>query len=448
MKGSRRSVPLLVLAVVLGAAALAPSVPSLGQSGGATPVSATPEAATPEAATPAAATPAAAGAPQTWHVQVNNDSPAGENWSFNAFYPDRLRAHPGDTIVFTLAQNPNAFHTVMVLVQGMTPMEFYQGFAGGFAQPDPTQPDRLQSAYFGTQPSPPCGRAGQDPCPVAQPVDIEFGDSSAVLVNPPSGGDQRNTSFVVTLDPALPLGPYYFLSVVDGPTMSGRIDVVAPDQPVQPAAELQAAAERQYQADLTSLAGHDRVANPPEASNPDLTKTWQVDAGSSPDDARLSVNEFSLGQMVVHAGDTVSWTNRSPAAVAHTVSGFAAAPDAIPEDLSPYQPVCVGADGEPQPPPPGSFPPDVWNACPGAEANHLTAASQPSAPSGDPYTDGPRTSGILLNQEYLDSPIGDGLPFASSYSVAFPHPGTYEYACAIHPGMKGTVVVIPRPQVG
>ena len=152
--------------------------------------------------------------------------------------------------------------------------------------------------------------------------------------------------------------------------------------------------------------------------------------------------------MVVHAGDTVTWTNRSPAAVAHTVSGFAAAPDAIPGDLSPYQPVCVGATGEPQLPPPGSFPPDVWNACPGAEANFLTASSQPSAPSGAPYTDGPRTSGILLNQEYLDSPIGDGLPFASSYSVAFPNPGTYEYACAIHPGMAGTVVVIPRPQVG
>ena len=49
--------------------------------------------------------PAVAGASQTWHVLVNNVSPAGENWSFNAFYPDHLQAHPGDTIVFTLAPN-------------------------------------------------------------------------------------------------------------------------------------------------------------------------------------------------------------------------------------------------------------------------------------------------------------------------------------------------------
>jgi len=393
------------------------------------------------------ASPVVAVAPQTWHVLVNNVSPAGENWSFNAFYPDHLQVHPGDTIIYTLAPNPNALHTVMVLVKGITPLEMYQGFAGGFVQPNPNQTDQLQTAFFGNQPNPPCGRAGQDPCLLANPDAIEFGISSAALINPPSGGDQQNTSFVITLDPALPLGPYYFTSIADGPTMSGRIDVVAPDQPVQSASELQATAERQYEADLALLAGYDRVGNPPEASNPDGTKTWQIDAGSSPDNARLSINEFSIPQIIVHAGDMVTWTNRSPGSVAHTVS-FAGASDSGTADLNPYQPVCVDPTGAPQLPPAGSFPPDVWNTCPGAEANLLTEASQPSVPSGAGISDSPLTSGILLNQEYLDSPIGDGLPFASSYSIVFPNPGTYEYACAIHPGMVGTVVVLPKPAAG
>src|SRR3954470_17781872 len=52
---------------------------------------------------------------QTWHVLVHNVSPDGKNWSFNAFYPDNLQAHPGDTIVFTLAPNSQAFHTVQIL---------------------------------------------------------------------------------------------------------------------------------------------------------------------------------------------------------------------------------------------------------------------------------------------------------------------------------------------
>ena len=140
------------------------------------------------AATPQAlASPVVAVAPQTWHVLVNNVSPAGENWSFNAFYPDHLQAHPGDTIIFTLAPNPNAFHTVMVLVKGITPLEMYQGFAGGFVQPNPNQTDQLQSAFFGNEPNPPCGRAGQDPCLLANPTTIEFGISSAVAHQPAVG---------------------------------------------------------------------------------------------------------------------------------------------------------------------------------------------------------------------------------------------------------------------
>ena len=432
-----------VFALVLVAIMLAPFA-QVGRVAGAQ------EAATPIGAQPATPVPGA----KTWQVLVNNVSPAGENWSFNAFYPDHLQAHPGDSIVFSLVANPNAFHTVMVLNRDYTPAEMYQGFAGGFVQPrDQSQPDLLLSPYFVdeavTHPElsdrGPCGRTGQNPCPIGQPT-VDRGINSGVLVNPPPSGGQGNTSFAVMLDPAAPLGPYIFTSLVDGPTMSGWIDVVAPDQPVQSAGELEATAQRQYAADLAWLASHDRFTNPPEASNLDGTKTWQVDAGGgSPDNPRLSINEFAIAPKVIHAGDTVTWTNRSPAVVAHTISGFAATPDAIPQDLNPYQAGCVTSSGELQLPPPGSFPPDIWNTCPGAEVNNLTAFSQPSAPSGDLYSDGERTSGILLPQDYLDSPIGQGLPFASSYSVTFPNTGTYAYHCAIHPGMVGSVVVLPPP---
>jgi plastocyanin len=417
---------------------------------------------------------------QTWHVLVNNVSPEGENWSFNAFYPNHLQAHAGDTIVFTLAPNPQAFHTVHLLALGMTPLEFYEGFSGGFIQPNLAQPGGWQRTFFGFQAPTPCGRPNQDPCVhVDITDDISFGIASPVLVNPPATGGEGNTSFTVTIDPAMRPGPLYVMSDVDGPTMFGRIDVVAPGQPVQAAADLETAAQRQYERDLAWLDGHDWLEVPPEASNPDGTKTWQVAAGGGrvvaassaspaegyasgtppvpqayPDAAPqvpqsvpwLAIDEFAPSQMVIIAGDTVTWTNYSAGAEPHTVSGFASTSDAIPQDLSPYQPGCMTSSGELQLPPPGSFPPDIWNTCPGAEVDNLTGASQPSAPSGAPYTDGERTSGILLPQEYLDSPIGDGLPYASSYSVTFANPGTYVYECAIHPGMMGTVVVLPKPQ--
>lgn len=388
--------------------------------------------------------------PQTWQVLVNNVSPEGQNWSFNAFYPDHLRAHPGDTIVFTLAPNPQAFHTVMVVAQGLTPLEMWSGFAGGFAQPNPLRRDELQSTFFsseriGEATAPPCGRAGAAPCLIAKSDDVDFGTNSGVLVNPPARGGQGNTSFAVTLAPELPLGPYYFMSLVDGPSMSGRIDVVAPSAPVQSADALQAQAQRQYAADLAWFAGQDRINNPREESNPDGTKTWWADAGSGGPNQRLSINEFAPSQMVVVAGDTVVWTNHSPSVVSHTVSGFVTSLNGTLPNMSPFQAVCVDDGGQERLAPPDSFPPDIWNSCIGDEANNFTTFSRPSAPSGAPYMDGGRTSGILLNQEYLDSPSGDGLPFLSSYRVTFPNPGSYAYICAIHPNMTGLVVAIAKP---
>ena len=83
---------------------------------------------------------------QTWHVLVNNVSPEGENWSFNTFYPDHLQVHPGDTIVFTLAPNPAGVpHRPPPGPWGMTPLEFYSGFSGGFIQPDLTRPGEWQT---------------------------------------------------------------------------------------------------------------------------------------------------------------------------------------------------------------------------------------------------------------------------------------------------------------
>jgi plastocyanin len=397
------------------------------------------------------ATPAAGA--QTWQILVDNVSPPDHAWGFNAFYPDHLRAHPGDTLVFTLAANPGAVHTAHLLALGLTPLEWYSGFSGGFLQPDLSRPGAWQRPFFNNEAASlglpaSCGRAGQSPCPFDQDKiqDVQFGLNSGVLINASPSGGQGRTSFAITLDPTLHPGAYYVMSDVDGPTMSGRIDVVPPDQPVQRAEDVQADAQRQYAADLAWLAGRDRIANPPEAANPDGTKTWQVDAGSgSADKPWLSINEFNPSQMTIVADDTVTWTNKSPGAVAHTVTGFAADANTIPQDLNPYQPGCMTSAGALTLPPAGTFPPDIWNSCPGAEVNNLTEHSQPSAPSGDTYKSGPWTSGILLNQTYLDSPIGDGLPYQSSYSVKFANPGIYYYASATDPGMIGVVVVIPKP---
>ena len=170
---------------------------------------------------------------------------------------ESLQVHPGDTIVFTLAPNPQAFHTVHLLALGMTPLEFYGGFSGGFIQPNLAQPGEWQRTSSGFRRAP---RAGA-------PANTHASASTSRMTSasgspPPSSSTRRREAARGTrrtrpIDPATRPGPYYIMSDVDGPTMFGRIDVVAPDQPVQAASDLEAAAQRQYEADLAWLAGHD-----------------------------------------------------------------------------------------------------------------------------------------------------------------------------------------------
>jgi plastocyanin len=91
----------------------------------------------------------AAQGPQQWQVQVDDISPAGHNWSFNAYYPDHLQAHAGDTVTFTVAQNQNAFHTVALEAQTFIPDQGYPGFVFPDEDDDPAP---LETVYFNSKP--------------------------------------------------------------------------------------------------------------------------------------------------------------------------------------------------------------------------------------------------------------------------------------------------------
>ena len=152
---------------------------------------------------------------------MDNASPAGHAWSFNAFYPSRLQAHAGDTVAFRLAPNPDAFHHVTLMPAGTVPAQGYPGFMF----PDPYVPGGAQTTFFSNgpnfsqRPETPCGRAGQPACT----YDGAGALNSGVLVNPPaSGGGTGHRAFTVQLDGGLTPGSYFYLCLVHGPGMRGR----------------------------------------------------------------------------------------------------------------------------------------------------------------------------------------------------------------------------------
>jgi plastocyanin len=123
----------------------------------------------------------------------------------------------------------------------------------------------------------------------------------------------------------------------------------------------------------------------------------------------LSVMRFLHGNVEIHAGQTVEWTNLDPA-TPHTIT-FGAEP-APPFD-PPSPDVTVDTDG----------------------ARHAVISS-PSDSTHSGFIIAAPQERVGLRQ----APLG-----VTRFRVTFPNAGTFPYICAIHDelGMKGTVIVLP-----
>lgn len=127
---------------------------------------------------------------------------------------------------------------------------------------------------------------------------------------------------------------------------------------------------------------------------------WKVLIGGETPDHAIQVNDYFPRTITVNEGDSITWTKAT--LQPHTV-----------HFLSGAKPPAIGlpqGDGR------VLFNPLVRN------------------PQGGPTYDGTgiAASGWLVEEKGLQ------------YSLTFTRAGTYKYLCILHPGMSGTVVVLPR----
>jgi plastocyanin len=122
----------------------------------------------------------------------------------------------------------------------------------------------------------------------------------------------------------------------------------------------------------------------------------------------LSIVRFLGGTIEIHAGDTVEWTNRDPA-LPHTVT--------------------FGAEPANPGPPSGNVSFDADGA--GHATIHFVGESVHSGIFGAAPQDQPG--------------VPQSPPGYTVFRITFPHPGTYDYKCALHDnlGMLGKVIVLP-----
>ena len=362
----------------------------------------------------AAGTPAA-----TYDVTVDNKASAF-NFQATAYFPNELKAHPGDTIRFTSIDRGEP-HTVTfgTLVDAAVP----KLKPGG---PPTLEPFGLPDLIGGQPPAFVVSQAAAQPCFLASGAPPKSGacskeqqtqpafDGTQVFVN--SGYLADKQVFALKLADSIKPGTYNFLCLLHGATMTGKLAVVDKSQATQTTDEVKAKATEQLNLKVQALQSSVDAAKSANAAN-----AFAGIISEKVQDSQATL--FGPTQLSIPLGGSVTWRLFGP----HTISFNAPAdatgvlvkaPDGgIGLNLKALAP--VGWPGPP--PPPAGAPPPAPNAPP--QTIPLTA----------PAWDGKgfHSSGLLLSFP----------PTFFSYKLTFTQAGTYPFKCVIHPDMEGTVKV-------
>jgi plastocyanin len=278
-----------------------------------------------------------------------------------AFLPNEIWIHPGESVTWT--SNVDEIHTVSFLTAGQLRLPFQVG------------------------------------CPGFTVTGFATVDGSTCVTTPPL---VKGQTFTVNFPTA---GNFKLVCLVHQ-NMTGVVHVLDWSQPLphgQSFYDLQAAAEGNA---LLSDNLHNHQAAVRPGRNSVTVGVGEVVANGGGTQT-LSVMRFMDPRKVIHAGETVEWTNLDPA-TPHTIT-FGVEP------LNPVPPVNAIPD------PDGALHGIVNSSADNVHSGLILAAPQ--------------------DQMFLATPpLG-----VTRFRVTFPHPGVFPYICALHDdlGMKGEVIVLP-----
>lgn len=345
--------------------------------------------------------------------------------SYFGYFPRVVEAHPGDTIKFqqTWTGEP---HTVTLgtsverLGETMKPFLLRHR---PYNEVDPSEyglPSIFAESDSSTDVD--ANQVASQPCYVgAGAVPSNF--KECAKTQPDFDGDQtfynsgyiryrgrRSNRFSVPLAPSIKPGEYFYYCLLHGPGMGGFINVKPKSASLHSISPLQdpdlkAATIGARAARAAAVAGDGRL---PGADVQVGTFSLAVKAG---EEYPVSVNEFMPSTLHAKVGQKVVWSLTD--GPGHTVSF------AVPSYLPAIE---FKKDGT-------------------VHVNPVTLhpVGGPGYPGGEAPKDGFAVDvGNYDGRRFLSSGYPDGL---MRYSITFTKPGTYPYACLIHPLMLGRVVV-------
>jgi plastocyanin len=363
--------------------------------------------------------PVAQAVPATYRLQLDAKPPAGEPWSFLRFFPGgNLKVHQGDTVDAAWAGAGSPHTATAIPLGNAAAWRANNQGPGGPANPasfpwalqvpdttvggDDNEIDLNPAVGAPTDPS--CGTS-LNPCA----FDGTSVVNSGLLFSNPASQPQ----FFVNV--TAPVGRYSFVCLLH-PGMQVGLQVVADVKTIPTPQDVATEAKQQVQQARTSDAPiaddlAQTIKRTPDAGHTRVT-IWaggfwnQVSADEYPDNAvkmRVGDRLRVLGNFEIH---TATFPRRARATTPFTVTQCEA----------------PGTD------PPASSPADCQVPT-DFQVVFNTKAITPTA------------SNVLRpSLTFVNSGL---IAYGQSHDFLAARPGTYKFACLVHPGMNGTIVVTP-----
>jgi plastocyanin len=251
------------------------------------------------------------------------------------------------------------------------------------------------------------------PCPAAQRRQIAF-DGRASVYNSgliPYDGPNGNT-YEIPISPNAKPGTYYFYCAVHGPGQSTVVTIKPKGSAIQPQSTLNRAALEQVNTLAAPLAKDLRQARTGHVNIAGLDLNGPF-AGIGDPAVEGSVNEFVPKTITTKVNQPVTWTILG---TSHSISF----------DVPKYFPIMTFAKNGRVTINPKIYQPARSPKIPDTGDGQITRV------------DGGTYNGI----GFFSSSVFGSDPYAT-YTLRVSKPGTYRYACLIHPAMVGTLVVQP-----
>lgn len=368
-----------------------------------------------------------------WGVGDRCDQQSGKGCTLGEsmkFFPRTLTVHKGDVLHFT----SEGFHTATLLPKNVGADDWIDNNASQPTQPyslavadpdDGTSPVKIDfntAVFLPSQFT--CGGASQGPCTY---------DGSAPLN---SGVPlQGNLDFSATVD-ANP-GDFFYVICLVHHHMRMKVNVVPDSQATTTQTDIDSAKSAGISQDMDEAAALANKLNARQSSHSigGGKKVWDVFNG-------FDTNDFSLyaqfpSKVTIHKGDKVRWHFAQLVSEVHSTVFPASQADEWANSVG-NPPYCdpdktTSGDG-PQPGAPATS--TDFPFCSGGPV-------QIELPFPDANAYGTGNGKVSSKTDVEGSPIEgpEGLGTAP-YTLSFPVPGVYSYACGIHGSlMRGTVVV-------